>query len=222
LLVAALSTGCGATHPRGSATPNTVTIPAIVTEPPPLTTSAREVVGRVRTELCDGVAFGSGFFIDPSTFITNHHVVEGALSVSIDTPQHRTYAVDSIEVASSADLARLRVRPSTAHVASVSQTPPASGDHVDVVGFPRGGKLTATEGRIIESSGDTEEARTTLRLSNDIEPGNSGSPVFNDANQVVGVASAIDLESGQSIVIPSSDITSASWHASPRSHCGGQ
>ncbi len=50
--------------------------------------------------------------------------------------------------------------------------------------------------------------RKLLLLSNHIEHGNSGGPVFDDHGRVVAVAFAIDLESGDALAIPVSRLRS--------------
>ncbi len=63
---------------------------------------------------------------------------------------------------------------------------PKRGQHVTVIGHPRGGPMRANEGKVI--GGYAGEWLTTAH----VEPGNSGSPVLDDDGLVVGIVSAYD------------------------------
>jgi S1-C subfamily serine protease len=107
--------------------------------------------------------------------------------------------VTKVEVATNADLARLSVDGTAPTVLAFSETLPTAGDRVRAIGFPRGRDVTATEGRLVATEEGSDER---FEISAVIEPGNSGGPVLDDRDQVVGVATAIELDSGIGLVIP--------------------
>lgn len=69
-----------------------------------------------------------------------------------------------------------------------------TGTRVTVVGFPLGGPLTTTHGKVLGYAPDPVGWSALPMLVNDapIEHGSSGSPVINDSGQLVGVAYAAD------------------------------
>lgn len=181
------------------ASPVTRSEPVLTELPEPLTREARLGVGRVHVEVCGGSGSGSGFFFEPHTMATNRHVVEDATAAWVETPGGDRLEVTKVEVSTNADLARLSVDGTAPNVLSFSETLPTAGDRVRAIGFPRGRDVTATEGRLVATEDGSDER---FEISAVIEPGNSGGPVLDDRDQVVGVATAIELDSGIGLVIP--------------------
>lgn len=207
--VAVSAAGCVDDPPRresdvastttSDASPVTRSEPVLTELPEPLTREARLGVGRVHVEVCGGSGSGSGFFFEAHTMATNRHVVEDATAAWVETPDGDRLEVTKVEVSTVADLARLAVDGTAPTVLSFSETVPSAGDRLRAIGFPRGRDVTATEGRLVATEGGPDER---FEISAVVEPGNSGGPVLDDRDQVVGVTTAIELDSGIGLVIP--------------------
>jgi len=172
-----------------------------------VTAAAREAVVRVRTRLCDGLATGSGFAITPRSVLTNAHVVRGGNIVTIDTTDGVEIPVASVDILRGEDLAVVHTAqdvPATVRLSSEDAVP---GDRVEAMGFPLGRKLAVAAGRVVDyaAGGQYGEPGRVLRSSVEIRPGNSGGPLLDARGQVLGVTTAIDLESGSAIVIPAGE-----------------
>jgi len=203
--------GCGSTTSRDIATP--VSVPVMATAAQPLDDFAESIALRVNVDTCDGSGSGSGFVGPDGTVITNRHVVDGATSISVETAAGERWEVTTAETAVAADLARLRV-PGTGHppVAGVAPADARSGTSVRVIGFPRGGPVAATVGRVVDVTDgerDLGGAPRTQRISAVVEPGNSGGPLLDADGHVVGIVYAVELATGHGLVIPASEIKSA-------------
>ena len=73
-----------------------------------------------------------------------------------------------------------------------------------VVGFPRGGPLTFSRGHILDFVDGSRFGipGKVMRLTANIEPGNSGSPVLDDRGRVLGVVYAGEIATGLGLAIP--------------------
>lgn len=135
---------------------------------------------------------GSGFFVsEQGHFVTNHHVIDGATEFSIRTPDGRIHRARVIKADPGTDLALLKV--------DVGQFKPLNittsvgirrGETVYTLGFPQiqiqGLEPKLTEGSISSLSGMADDPKT-FQISNPIQPGNSGGPLFTEDGQIVGV-----------------------------------
>ncbi len=152
-----------------------------------------------------GAAAGTGMVVSPNGLIvTNNHVVEGADTVTVVVPGHGSRTATVIGTDPSADVAVLKV-------AGLSALPTVQfggsssvivGDPVVAIGnaLGLGGSPTVTQGiisatgRTITASDETGSNPETLRglLQTDapIAPGNSGGPLVDAADQVIGMDTA--------------------------------
>jgi serine protease Do len=164
---------------------------------------ARRLTVRVRNTTCLGVATGSGFALDGRTLVTNRHVLAGAEELEVSTWDGRTLDVSSASVGAVGDIGIVRVAGRLPQRARLG--PPARrGDAVTVVGYPLGGQLTLRRGTVVDRD-DGERFGVPgplLRLTTLVRPGNSGGPVLDAENRVVGVVFAIELDSGFALAIP--------------------
>lgn len=165
---------------------------------------AQRSVIRVRNRTCDGVATGSGFAYDGKTLITNAHVVEGAMRLTLDTVDGRSLEVVVAHTATDEDIALVQTTTTLPSSLPLAATDAVPGDLVRALGFPLGGRFRATQGRVIDIADGAEYEKTgrVLRSSVAIRPGNSGGPLINASGRVVGVVFAIDMINGQALVIP--------------------
>lgn len=147
---------------------------------------------------------GTGFFVDETTLVTNHHVIEGAHRARLRLAGGSTLEVsDVLAEDAAADLAVL----GTARVPGVGldlydgpRVEP--GEPVVVLGSPEGLAGTLSDG-IVSAWRDRHEELAEfetpiLQITAPISPGSSGSPVMNRQGSVVGVAVAVH-RSGQAL-----------------------
>jgi S1-C subfamily serine protease len=164
---------------------------------------ARKLTLRVRNVSCLGVALGSGFAIDSDLLITNRHVLAGAAVIQVSTWDGHSFGVTAAEVGVLGDLGIAVVQGRLPRVGSFGKAPNV-GDSITVAGYPLGGKLTLSEGTVIDR---VDGARfgvpgQILRLSARVEHGNSGGPVLDRHGKVVAVVYAIELATDFGLAIP--------------------
>ena len=135
---------------------------------------------------------GSGFFISKDEILTNYHVVEDALSISIIDRNKRKSSAVVIKKDLKRDLALLKTnmkgKPVIFYDGQLKQ-----GEMVEALGHPKGRKFSLTKGWIsavrkesstysVSGSGDVLFIQTDAAIN----PGNSGGPLFYK-DRVVGV-----------------------------------
>ena len=156
---------------------------------------SEDVVG-FRAEIGDGLIYGTGFHITHKgkTFIiTNRHVCQAGLQVSLNNNvlNANGKSVKIIHIWREHDLCALESWKITGLRLADSAAEPL--DKLYVIGHPNGINLVIEDGRFIEKSSacfsDTL-CMSSSKISNNIMPGNSGSPVINEAGDVVGVVFA--------------------------------
>jgi S1-C subfamily serine protease len=149
----------------------------------------------------DTISQGSGFFInEKGHFITNWHVVEDAYDAKVKLYNGKSFEIDSVIsadyegdliVLSSQELAKY------SKPAQIAKELPEIGEDIIVIGSPLGFEYSISEG-IISSIRKIPEFGNFIQISAAISPGSSGSPVVNMKGQVVGIATAQNIE-GQNI-----------------------
>lgn len=175
----------------------------------------------IRVNRRDGAGTGSGFFcLEPGLIITNAHVV-GMLRPSDPPPNKievtlnsgeanakeltaRVVAVDRVN-----DLAALRVEPSGSTLPPPFSLYPSSQlietQSVFVAGFPRvselGTSLSVGTGSIAALRKDAGRMRK-VQVNGNMQPGNSGGPVFDTHGRVVGVSASILGQTGINFAVP--------------------
>jgi S1-C subfamily serine protease len=158
---------------------------------------------RIRNVACDGLSTGSGFILDDHTIVTNHHVVDPAGQLEVTLSDGTDVAVASSRYATNADFALITTVESLDPPASLSSTNAATGDSITVVGYPNGDRLVESEGSITTLDYDTlDNAPFVFITTAYATHGSSGSAVYNDAGDVIGVLYAGDDETGETAVIP--------------------
>ena len=143
-----------------------------------------------------GTSTGSGFIISRDGYVvTNHHVVEGAVSAKIITHQGEEIPVRIIGSDSINDIALLKAEAENLPcVALGSSRALIVGDQGVAIGNPLG-ELTSTmtvgyvsgKERSITTDGVTIDM---IQTDAAINSGNSGGPLFNMKGQVVGITTA--------------------------------
>ena len=139
-----------------------------------------------------GSGLGTGFYVSNDEILTNYHVIEDALSISIiDQNKKRSSAV-VIKKDLKRDLALLKTnlkgKPVSFYSGQLKQ-----GEMVEALGHPKGRKFSLTKGWISairnwRSTYDATGSGEVLFIQTDaaINKGNSGGPLFYK-NHVVGV-----------------------------------
>ena len=162
---------------------------------------------------------GSGFvynFTGQMVIITNYHVVEDTLNVTVTFINGNGYEATVLGSDPYADLAVLSAdAPQTEYkpLEIVSSSKLEVGDPVVAVGGPYGlaGSITSgivsAMGRTITDETSSYPIANVIQTSTPINPGNSGGPLLNYEGQVVGITTAIVSDSqGLGFAIPSSAI----------------
>lgn len=158
---------------------------------------------RVRAVTCSGLSIGSSFAVAATTLVTNRHVVAGAQQLQLDTATGRSVRVRVAGTAFLQDLAIVRTAQPVSPVLSLATADPRVGLPVTAVGFPLGGAITATHGRVLGYQRDPlgDNAGRVIVTDAFATHGNSGGPLLSDGGAVVGVVYAADGR-GHSLAIP--------------------
>ena len=140
------------------------------------------------------VSSGSGFVVSRDGWIvTNHHVVEGRATVTVNYAD-TSHAATVWAVEPSTDLALLKVPVEVSDVATFSESPRASlGEAATVAGYPLHGivskELNVTTGNDSALAGPGDDAKL-LQVTAPVQQGNSGGPLLDGTGNVIGVVVA--------------------------------
>ena len=137
---------------------------------------------------------GSGFFIGPDLLATNYHVVDSTYDVVIKFRDGHTLTPSGIvHFDESADIAIVEV-PNSANRSKRAKlaTEVKQGDPIRALGHPQDLDWSITSG--VVSAFRNDNGGPWIQTDTFIDSGNSGGPVINSANEVVGIATGKDLE----------------------------
>ena len=122
---------------------------------------------------------GSCFYLkNYDLFVTNYHVVEGFHTVAIHDNDRNPYLGRVVLVNPALDIALLAVD------GDFSSLP--IGGKIYVAGYPYGMPFTVTEGSV-SSPKQLVSGKYYIQTDAAVNPGNSGGPMLNERNEVVGV-----------------------------------
>lgn len=139
--------------------------------------------------------YGTGFFVSSDGYIlTNHHVVEGAKTITV-TLKDRS-ELDAVLVGSdaSSDIAVLKIKGTNYPALKVgNSTALKVGEPVLAIGSPFGFDYSASAGIVSAKSRNFSREAVVPFIQTDValNQGNSGGPLFNQKGEVVGVNSRI-------------------------------
>ncbi len=168
--------------------------------PSAILASNSKAIGIIVAANSESAKLGTGFFVaNQGLLLTNFHVVEGTTTVGIKLSgtgavtlitKVRGYDLDN-------DLAVLQVDGvDTQPVTLGDSDKVAAGQPVVVVGNPEGLEQTVSNGLV--SAIRELNGRRLFQISAPISSGSSGSPVFNDRGEVIGVVLS-SIEAGQNL-----------------------
>ncbi|MGH8933199.1 MAG: S1C family serine protease [Egibacteraceae bacterium] len=172
--------------------------------------AARDLTLRVRASGCDALSTGSGFAIAPRAFVTNRHVIADASVIQVNTWDGRSLEAAVSRIAYYSDLALVVVDTDLPSVGALAPRDPQAGESVTIVGYPLGGQQIVGTGEVIDYviGANLKEEMPVMRLSADVQPGNSGGPVLDQNGDVTGVVYAIELATRHALAIPVSTVRS--------------
>lgn len=138
---------------------------------------------------------GTAFLIGNSGhLVTNFHVVEGCTSLSFRLPGRSAVEATLISSNEQSDLALLETDLNEPALSIEGDSSIKLGEEVVVFGFPLLGDLSSqgnlTNGVVSALTGLNDDLMT-FQLSAQIQPGNSGGPVFNSKGNLIGVVVGI-------------------------------
>jgi hypothetical protein len=195
-------------------------------------------VVRIDVETCRSGGTGAGFLLAPNLVATVAHVVEGAQSIRVTSPQSSTAAGGTVVgLDHDQDLALVQLDANfPGHQFTLASTQPAIGTEIGTVGFPLGGSMQLTTGHITQAhdhrtvAGDDDEYAelSDLLITDAVQnPGNSGGPWLTRDGQVAALSESgppYDPNSGEraqgnNAGVPAADAVSEmrSWQQSPDS-----
>lgn len=143
---------------------------------------------------CGGEVSGTGFVVGAGVVATNAHVVAGISDLRVD-PDDQDLAAKVIAFDPAADLALLSVPGLDASPLTLAEAPVVVGEGVTSLGYAGGGPLQNEAGTVSERGEfqvsdiwlSSYSARELLETNLAVRGGDSGGPVLNADNQVVGV-----------------------------------
>jgi S1-C subfamily serine protease len=152
-------------------------------------------VVKILASTCDLTGEGTGFLVGRHLVATAEHVVDGEVAFEIKA-HGLTYTGRVIGSNPTTDVALIRTRSGIpGHIFHLTTTDPAVGAGVAVVGYPDNGPLTFTAGTVAALDGNVN--LPGLRRSHLVETdatinhGNSGGPLLDTDNHVIGLADLI-------------------------------
>jgi S1-C subfamily serine protease len=196
----------------GPAVPSLTTGPGIARRP--RVRGAEASVVRVVGTACGVGVQGSGWFATRRLVVTAAHVVAGESDTAVQFPLDRTlHKVDVVSLDDRNDIAILRVHGATATPLRFAE--PTPGAAVAIIGFPEGGPLTVTPGRIgrtavvLTRSAESRRpvARTVTAVGGRIRPGDSGAPAVDVRGIVRATMFAARVGSTGGYGVPSSIVS---------------
>ena len=137
---------------------------------------------------------GSGSIISNDGFIlTAAHVVKGQTSVTIVSEEFDNIQASVVGFDESTDLGLVKIPRLFFNWLKISPTVPERGDHIGVLGAPKGLSGSFTQGVISHPRRFLNlfsEELNFMQTDCPINPGNSGGPALNEKGEIVGVVSA--------------------------------
>lgn len=149
------------------------------------------------------IGTGTGFLISIDGYVaTNFHVVKNATEISVEFPaKNRKYVAVTVLKDSKNDLAILKLKDFSASVIGLTHLPYVLeksqkitlGEKIFTIGYPleniMGQNPKYTEG-VVSSKTGIQDDPGSFQITASVQPGSSGSPVFNSKGNIIGVVVA--------------------------------
>ena len=152
---------------------------------------------------------GSGIVIDDQgTILTNEHVISGADSLEVKFADGTTLPAQVLGSDPGDDLAAIRVEAAGPDLTPASLGDSEAlrvGDPVLAIGNPFSLEGTLTEGivsatgRTFSPNGSSRPIRDMIQTDTPVNPGNSGGPLIDCHGKVVGINTALENPTGDSV-----------------------
>ncbi len=146
----------------------------------------RQVIVKIATPHSTGTGF---YLSDRSVIVTNYHVVEGNLSVVVESAGFERQLVNVLYIDGKYDLAFLSAPASGAALPLVKlgvDKVLKALDRVTAIGHPFGLKFSAKSG-IISNTSESMNGVPYLHIDAALNPGNSGGPLVDTDGDIVGI-----------------------------------
>ncbi|WP_374011806.1 DegQ family serine endoprotease [Pseudoxanthomonas koreensis] len=147
-----------------------------------------------------GRSLGSGFLIGDGYVLTNHHVVDGADTITVRLDDRREFAATLVGSDEGYDVAVLKVEARDLPSLRLGDSSTLKqGQWVVAIGSPLGLEQSVTAGIVSalgRSGGRGQQYVPFIQTDVAINRGNSGGPLLNTAGEVVGINSQILSNSG--------------------------
>lgn len=183
----------------------------------PVTAAQSRGVVLIETQTAEGTASGTGMILSADgKVLTNYHVVAGTTAVMVTVADSGdTFPAKVLGFDQSRDVALLQLK--DAHGLPTVKTdddPVAVGDRVAAVGNASGGrKLTKAPGEVFATDqslrvnsdspwGNTEDLNGLIGTNAGAVPGDSGGPMFDAEDEVLGMTTAGSTDDHTSYAVP--------------------
>lgn len=135
---------------------------------------------------------GTGFAVSEDGYIiTNEHVIDNALTITVVFPDNFLYQAQVVEAYKEYDLALLKIEGrDLPHLTLAENSTFTKNEHVYFIGNPLAFSGIANEGKLIGYTNATDIKTDIIMMNAPVYRGNSGSPVINEAGNVIGVVFA--------------------------------
>lgn len=146
---------------------------------------------------------GSGVILDTDgNILTNHHVVQGATALVVNTDDGNSYEAELVGADESSDLAVIRLKdPKSAKLTPIEvgdSDDIAVGEWVMAIGSPFGNEQSVSTGIVsalyrstaLQSASGTSIYANMIQTDAAINPGNSGGALLNSKGEVIGINEA--------------------------------
>ena len=143
-------------------------------------------------EISTGDSKGTGFAISDDGFIlTNDHVIENALQLTVVFPDDGIYEAEVIASYPDIDTALIKVEgDGLPHLDIADSYPYTADEHVYFIGNPLYFTGIANEGTVLEWVQLDDWNEPVMMMQAPVYKGNSGSPVITESGKVVGMVFA--------------------------------
>lgn len=172
----------------------------------------------VTTVIDGGTSYGTGIIMDNEGYIiTNHHVVAGAVSLSVKLLDGKEYDAVLVGGDQQTDLAILKIDAAGLTAAEFGDSDSVSvGDRVLAIGNPLAQDFSLTDGIVSAINRNISYggySMTLLQTNAALNEGNSGGPLINMYGQVIGITnmkliSSYSTIEGIGFAIPISSVKS--------------